>query len=134
MWSPPLAGLPGAWVPMPVAINQDRALIAHVPVGSKEPDGSHVAHAQLYGVNIIEGWRLAQVAIAVREARSNAKNLGWLVEPDDRESVAVHNVSRAASREELSALWERLHPQGLWSEQVNTAAATRWTQLQEAMS
>ena len=112
----------GAYHTMP-PVNQDRALIAHVPIGK--------AKAQLYGVNIIEGWRLAQVAIQVREARTAASKglLSWLVEPDDKAALALHNVSRAASRDELAALWDRLHPAGLWTDEVNAAAASRWESI-----
>lgn len=115
----------GSWEPMP-AVDQSRALVLHLPVGR--------ASAQLYGVNIIEGWRLAQVAMSVRAARSAAKNLAWLVEPDDPAAVALHNVSRAGSREELATLWEQLSRRDLWTEEVNAAAMAQHQKLQQAIN
>jgi hypothetical protein len=117
MWDP----VKGCYEPMP-AVDQNRALVLHLPVGR--------ASAQLYGVNIIEGWRLARLAMDVRAARSAAKTYAWLVEPDDPATLALHNVSRAGSREELAALWERLNARGLWTEEVNAAALDRYASLQ----
>jgi hypothetical protein len=111
------------WEPMP-AVDQHRALVLHLPVGK--------ARGQLYAVNLIEGWRLAQLAMEVRKARSGARSLAWLVEPDDPATVALHHVSRAASREELAALWERLYPRGLWTDVVNDAAMARQKELEGA--
>jgi hypothetical protein len=114
------------WAPMST-VNQDRALIAHVPIGK--------ARAQLYGVNLIEGWRAAGIAMEVRALRTKAQRggLSWLVEPDNSAALALHNVKRAADRAELAALWDRLHPAGLWTDEINTAAAARWEQLQEVV-
>lgn len=117
MWDPAA----GAYVSKP-AVDLARALVVHLPVGK--------AKAQLYGVNIASGWAAAQTAIKVREMRSAAKSLAWVVEPDDPATVALHNVSRAASREDLAALWESLNKRGLWTEEVNAAAQTRFAQLQ----
>ena len=107
-------------------VDQDRALVLHLPVGKAGP--------QLYAVNIREGWRLAQVAMSVRAARTAAKSLAWLVEPDDPAAVALHNVSRAASREELAQLWEQLNKRGLWTEEVNAAAMARHQVLQQTVT
>jgi hypothetical protein len=112
-----------AYEPMPADVDTDRALVLHLPVGK--------AHGALYGVNLIEGWRYAQLAMSVREARSGAKGLCWMVEPEPAD-LALHRVSRAADRAELARLWDQLHPQGLWSEEVNAAAAARLNEIQSA--
>lgn len=106
--------------PMPVDVDKDRALVLHLPVGK--------AHGQLYGVNIIEGWTYAQLAMQVRAARSNGKGLAWLVEPEPAD-LALHRVSIAPDRAELARLWDQLHPEGLWSEEVNAAAIARLADL-----
>jgi len=105
-------------------VDLGRALILHLPVGR--------AKAQLYGVNIARGWELVQTALVVREARTTAKKLAWLVEPADPATVALHNVSRAGGREELATLWEQLNKRGLWTEEVNAAAMTRLAELEPA--
>lgn len=115
MWNPAAQ----SYDPM-LEVDQDRALVLHLPVGK--------AHGQLYGVNIIEGWEYAQLAIAVREARKRDKGLGWLVEPEP-EDLAVHLVQKAAAVADLAALWDRFHPLGQWSEEVNAAAAKRWEEI-----
>lgn len=116
MWDPAAE----QYLPMP-NVDRHRGLVMHLPVGK--------AHAQVYGVDLIKGWAFAQLASSVRSARSEARNLSWLVKPDDQSTLALHHVSRAASREELAALWDRLHPKGLWTEEVNSAAITRATEL-----
>lgn len=117
MWNPET----GQYELMP-EVDKHRGLVIHTPIGK--------AKAQVYGVNLIEGWKLAQVAKQVRDARSGAKSYAWLVEPDDAAALALHNVSRASSRAELAALWERLNKQGLWTEEVNAAAMARATALE----
>lgn len=116
MWNPQTR----VYEPMPV-VDQDRALVLHLPVGK--------AHGQVYGVNITEGWEYAQLAMRVREARSRGRGMGWLVDPEPVD-LALHRISKAASRADLAQLWEHLHPQGLWTEEVNAAATARMTELQ----
>lgn len=117
MWNP----VTRTYEPMPADVDKDRALVLHLPVGK--------AHGALYGVNIIEGWEYAQLAMKVRAARSNGKGMAWLVEPEPAD-LALHRVSIAPDRAELARLWEQLHPQGLWSEEVNAAAVARLAQLE----
>ena len=100
-------------------VDQHRAVIIHCPIGK--------GRTQIYGVNLIEGWRKAQLAVTVREARKSSK--GWLIQPQDQGSVALHLVSQATDQAELAALWDRFHPAGHWSADVNTAAAGRWEYL-----
>lgn len=110
----------GTYEPMP-AVDQARALVLHLPVGK--------ATAQLYGVNIAKGWEYAQIAIAVRAARSSAKQLAWLVEPDP-EALLLHRVARAVDRAELGALWEHHAPAGEWTETVHAAAGLRLAEIE----
>jgi hypothetical protein len=116
MWDPAA----GTYVEKP-AVDLARALILHLPVGQ--------GRAQLYGVNIAEGWRLAQLALQVRAERSAAKKLAWLVTPDDPATVALHRVRTAASQADLATLWEQLNARNLWTADVDAAAHTRMAQL-----
>jgi hypothetical protein len=61
----------------------------------------------------------------VREMRSGAKSLAWVVKPDDPTAVALHQVSQAADQQALAALWDQLNRRGLWTEEVNAAAHAR---------
>lgn len=110
----------GTYEPMP-AVDQARALVLHLPVGK--------ATAHLYGLNIAKGWEYAQIAIAVRAARSSAKQLAWLVEPDP-EALLLHRVARAVDRAELGALWEHHAPAGEWTETVHAAAGLRLAEIE----
>lgn len=101
------------------AVDQSRALVVHLPVGKASPN--------LYGVDIAEGWKHAQTAMAAREARSGAKKLAWLVDPD-AEALLLHRIARA-DRTELAALWERLQPAGKWTPAVDAAAQARFAEL-----
>lgn len=112
------------WLPMPSNMDRDRGLVLHLPAGK--------GRAQVYGVNLIKGWAAAVLAAEVRGARSDAKNLAWLVEPDDPAAVALHKVTNAASQTELAELWEQFNRRGLWSEEVNAAAHARMASLQPA--
>lgn len=120
----PLMWNPGTqtYEPMP-PVDMNRALVLHLPVGK--------AHGQIYGVNIIEGWEDAQLAMRVREARSRGKGMAWLVDPEPAD-LAMHRVVKAGSQADLAQLWEQLHPQGLWTEEVNAAATARMTELATA--
>lgn len=115
MWNPAT----GAYEAMP-DVDRDRALVLHLPVGK--------AHGELYGVNLIEGWEYTQLAMKARAARSSAKGLGWLVDPEPAD-LAVHRVGKAQTVADLAALWDQLHPKGLWTEEVNAAAAARWEEI-----
>lgn len=110
-----------AWEPMP-KVDQHRALIAHSPIGAGRTD--------IYGVNLIEGWDYARLAMKVREARKSVR--GWLVDPDDHATVALHLARNATSQTELADLWSKYHPRGLWTDEVMAAAQARLTELQPA--
>jgi hypothetical protein len=116
MWDPTAQ----TWVPKPV-VDLTRALVLHLPVGKAAP--------QLYAVDLIKGWAAAQTAMKVREMRSGAKSLAWVVKPDDPTAVALHQVSQAADQQALAALWDQLNRRGLWTEEVNAAAHARLNAL-----
>lgn len=118
MWDP----VKRAYEPMP-EVDQDRGLVLHLPIGK--------AHGQVYGVNLIEGWEAAQLAMRVRETRAAGKGYAWLVNPEPAD-LALHRVKKAGSRAELAALWDQLQRQGLWTEEVGTAATARLTELETA--
>lgn len=116
MWDPARQ----AYDPMPADVDKTRALVLHLPVGK--------AHGQIYGVNIIDGARYAGLAMQVREARSAGKGMCWLVDPEPAD-LALHRVARAADRGELARLWDQLHPQGLWTEEIGAAAMARLAEI-----
>jgi len=112
-----------SYEPMPADVCKDRGLVLHLPVGK--------AHGQLYGVNLIDGWVWAQLAVQVRAARTAGKGACWLVDPVPAD-LALQRVQIAPTRAELARLWEQLNPQGLWTEEVMAAATARLAELESA--
>lgn len=119
MWVPAT----NSYEPMPTGVDQHRGLVLHLPIGKAAP--------RLYAVDLTKGWAAVELALQVRAARGDAKNMAWLVTPQDPMAVALHNVSRAANQQELAELWETLNKRGLWTQEVNAAAALRWEQIQQ---
>lgn len=120
MWDPATQ----SYIPMPVAqIDTDRGLVLHLPVGK--------AYAQVYGVNLIEGWEAVQLAMGVREMRSKSKGLLWLVDPDPA-ALLLHRVRTAPDQAELARLWEQGNKAGVWTEEVNATAHSRAAELVSA--
>lgn len=69
------------WVTMP-EVDQERAVVIHVPAGQKE--------CRLYEVDIAEGWRVAlPLAVGTREWRKR-KDLATVIDLDEASSGARH--------------------------------------------
>lgn len=123
MWDPDTQ----TYIPMPTPqIDQDRGLVLHLPVGQ--------GRAAIYAVNLTKGWEAAQLAMKVRELRSGAKSLAWLVSPADPAVLLTHRVRIAPTVGELARLWEKHHPAGEWTEEVNAAAQQRATELSDQLA
>lgn len=100
-------------------VDRERAILLHVPVGK----GTAVAHA----VDLIDGWRKAQIALTVREERKATAG-HWLLEPDPA-TLLLHLVTKAPSTDELQALMARGQREGTWGEETQRAAYLRWEEL-----
>lgn len=62
----------GELTPMP-DVDRETGLIIHLPAGE--------GRCSLYEVDLVEGWKLAQLAVEVRDARSRGKRKGALLRP-----------------------------------------------------
>lgn len=102
-------------------VDQSKALVLHLPIGK--------AKGQIYGVDIIKGWKATETALAVRAHRSGSKELAWLVEPDDPASVAAMKVGRATSQADLARLWDEFTRRGLMTEQLHAAMFARMAEI-----
>lgn len=123
------AHAPLMWVPQTNSyepkppVDLDRGLILHLPIG----EGA----AAMFGVNLIKGWQRVQLAMEVRQARREARGYSWLLKPnDDPISVALHKI-RTADQTELAAMWDSLNKRGLWTEEINAAAMTRFEEIKD---
>lgn len=107
-------------------VDKDRALIMHSPIGQ--------AHPRLYAIPILKGWKWVQLAMQVREARSDARRRGfaWLVQPDDKD-LLLHRIRKATTQEELTQLHAAYTARGMWDEEVNAEAARAWQALAESI-
>ena len=129
MWDP----ITQTYTPMPPrdVLDRDRALIMHLPVSKRGPDGKRIpAVGTVYGLNLIEGWEAAQVAERVRVMRNNGKGYGWSINPVNPEALLIYRVSQADGNE-LARLWDRHYPKGEWTDAVAHAAAERVARLQD---
>lgn len=129
MWDPATQ----SYTPMPPrdVLDRDRALIIHLPVSKRGPDGKRLpAVGTVYGVNLIEGWEAAHLAERVRVMRNNGKGYGWSINPVNPEALLIYRVSQADGPE-LARLWDRHQPRGEWTDAVAHAAAERVARLQE---
>jgi hypothetical protein len=110
----------GQFDPMPEGLDQRIGYVLHLPVGK--------ADAQLYEVNLVEGWRLAQIAFDVKTARSKSKDLARVV-PTETPDDVLKQITHADSQQVLAQLWDTYHPRGLWTSEVNAYAQGRLRQL-----
>lgn len=110
--------------PMPDNVDTQIGYILHLPVGK--------ATAQLYEVNLAEGWRLAQIAIEVKSSRSTAKGLARVIEFPETSDDILPQITHAADQQTLAGLWETYHPRGLWTNEVHAYAEARLRQLTQA--
>lgn len=108
MWD----GANRCWIPMP-AVDRSRALIAHSPIGKGQ--------TEIYGVDLIKGWKLAKAAMQVHAWRKDTYS--WLVAPENLATVALLKISQAESREALSALYARY--QSIWTDELTAAGKQR---------
>lgn len=129
--------------PMP-DVDKRIGYVLHLPIGK--------ADAQLYQVNLVKGWQLAQIAVDVKAARGASKKLARLVEdqapvatvvppggelsPQAAAIVAgaacagvLGEIAVASTRQTLAQLWETYNPQGLWTPEVHEAAQARLLKL-----
>jgi hypothetical protein len=109
----------GRWGDVP-PVDQTRALVLHLPSGQ--------GRAELYGVDIAKGWHALNLAMAVREARTAGKSMGWVVRKDPAAAFLLR-VRRAADQAELAALWDEGQRRGLWTPEVNAVASDRFEDL-----
>lgn len=104
------------WEPMP-AVDKSRALIAWSPIG--------VGHTEIYGVDLIKGWKLAKAAMHVRAWRNDTYH--WLVAPESPDALVRQLISTAANGEALAALWTR--HKAIWTDELTALGKQRLAQL-----
>lgn len=111
---------------MPDDLDKRIGLVVHLPVGKATPE--------IWEVNLVEGWRLAQIALDVKNARSKAKKLARKLDVAEQQAADSELLStwvqHADSRQALAQLWDTYYPQGLWTDEVQQAAQARLQQLQ----
>lgn len=130
------------WDPFPEPIDLTTGLIAHVPAGRGE--------CRIYPVDLTEGFRLAQLAVQVREERKNQSRLMGMAldpppppEPDSKpdpanvalESLAMLRIRGAQSVSDLISTLMSLTPSydgSVPSRDVMDEAIRQYARLQRA--
>lgn len=110
----------GALEAMPTDLDLTRGIVIHLPVRSGQ--------CTLYEVDLTQGWQAALLAHQVREARRNARRLGWKwYAPSQAEFIygdaLLDKINSAADPTTLIHLW-RQHTD-TWTETHTAAAAAR---------
>lgn len=115
----------------PLDVDQDRAIIIHLPAGT--------GTCELVWVDIKAGWEAVQVAAQVRDWRSRKKLTVSFkdAEPIDSSPAAEHavkvdeallnSINTASTPAELSKLWQ--DHQDIWTDTCTEAAKARKHQL-----
>lgn len=103
-------------------INEDWAIIAHIPLG--------MGHTQIYFVDLREGRRGCRIAADVRAFRSDSKGFMHAADLLQIERlVYAGRVTAAATFYELKAVREEGIKDGVWVPELNALALARRTEL-----
>src|SRR5690606_11260548 len=101
----------------PLEVDQDRAIVIHLPAGQGRCD--------LHWVDIAAGWEAVQVATQVRRWR---KRRGLLTPLTDVSLTDVSaEIAAAATVDDLTAVWAR--HRDAWTDDLTALAAARKAQL-----
>ncbi len=107
-------------MPRPYPVDQDRAIVIHLPAGHGE--------CTLYWVDIATGWEAVQVAAEVRRLRSRK---GWFTLLTPPPPTDLRLALRAASTvDELRRLWSAAVEAGDWTEDHLQVALGRKAELE----
>jgi hypothetical protein len=122
----------GRLVPM-IPVDREVGVVMHLPVGS--------ARCQLFEVDLVEGWRCAQLAAEVRRTRSHTKSMGRPYIRRAASSAAtssnpgdplLYNIRNAQHPDALAALWRDATARGRWTDAHTNAARARKAELQHS--
>src|SRR5690606_3682330 len=100
----------------PLEVDQDRAIVSHLPAGQ--------GRCELHWVDIAAGWEAVQVATQVRQWR---KRRGLLTPLTDVSAEIAAEIAAASTVDELTAVWVR--HQATWTDDLTALAAARKAQL-----
>jgi hypothetical protein len=117
---------PGQRQPYPFDIDQQEAIVIHLPAGEQR--------CELSFVNIERGWDAVQVASQVRELRSHKD---WYTPirrgpdlPPPEPATVDELIDRAATVDELRMVWSKAIANGNWTEENLTRAKSRKAELE----
>jgi hypothetical protein len=102
-----------------LALDQDEAIVAHLPAGK--------GVCTLYTVDIARGWRGVQLAREVRGWRA-VKSLARPLLPAPARTFH-DRILAAAAVDDLAAIWREAKAAGAWNDELTKTAAQRKSQL-----
>lgn len=109
------------WLPEGGQVNQDRAIIIHLPAGR--------GVCSLHWIDIAAGWEAVELSMAARAWRSRARSLTQFIHNPGKSQadLLTEAIEAAESVEALTALWSRYS--NLWEPAHTEAAKARKASL-----
>jgi hypothetical protein len=98
--------------PMPPGVDQERAVVMWLPAGQ--------ARFEAWSVDIAAGWEMAKVAAQVRDYRKR-KDLAAPMTPVLQPQSWAERIAGAASRADLSVIWQDAFGRGEWTPELDAA-------------
>lgn len=105
---------------LPPDLDVTVGVVIHLPARS--------ATCTLYEVDLDAGWRAAQLAHQVRQARADGRRLGTRWQPGEVDKLLAA-IRVADTTDQLTTLWRIGKPAGTWTDTHTQAAAARKAQL-----
>lgn len=97
---------------MPPGVDQERAVVMWLPAGQ--------ARFEAWSVDIAAGWEMAKVAAQVRDYRKR-KDLAAPMTPVLQPQSWAERIAGAASRADLSVIWQDAFGRGEWTPELDAA-------------
>jgi hypothetical protein len=110
-----------AWEEPDIELNQDVAVVMHVP--SNDPDT-----ADIHVIDIARGWELVQVAMDVRAARKETLNRK-LERPGGNDWGRA--ILNASTKQELSRIWSEANAAGEWTDKLLELGKARQAEIEK---
>ena len=113
----------GQWDEPDVELNQDVAVVMHVP--------SDRIAADIHVIDIARGWELVQMAMDIRAARKEKLNRK-LEHSSGRDWK--NDIMNASTKQDLSAIWKAADAAGEWTDELLKLGKARLSEIEKEVA